>query len=39
MKLGAGTNLVHKDREYCWRLIAIKLEPKSDLGIGPEYQN
>ena len=38
-KLDAGTNLVPKDRKYCWLLIATELEQESDWGLGPENQN
>ena len=38
-KLDAGKNLVRKDGEYCWLLIATQLELESDLGLGPENQN
>ena len=38
-KLDAGTNLVPKDRGYCWPLIATKSVPKSDLDISRENQN
>ena len=38
-KLDAVTNLVPTDREYSWLLIATKLEPESDLSLGPHNQN